>query len=117
MENTIWTFDTARFTVVVGYEYEQDPDLSWDDTGETAAKIDSGEWGNFCFHAKVYLGAEEIASTSLGNSIHANPSDFRDHVGIKQTDPRCGSYFSDMVREVLHDARIVLAERRALNGG
>jgi hypothetical protein len=45
-----------------------------------------------------------VASEYLGNSVYANPADFRDHVGIKATHPGCGSYFADMVREVIQHA-------------
>lgn len=110
---TIWTFETARFRVVVDCDWETDPDLSWDETGETREKIESGEWGNYCFRAVVYCDGRELAADYLGNSIYADPAEFRDHVGLAQkgrADGRnYGSYFVDMVRNVINEAREALA--------
>jgi hypothetical protein len=95
---TIWRFRTENFTAIVDCDYERDPDLSWDETGEVADKIERGEWGNYCFRARI-LGprGEELAADYLGNSIHARPADFRH-----------GGYFADMIREVVAEARHAL---------
>jgi hypothetical protein len=77
-----------------------------------AAKIDSGEWGNFIFRAAVYCDGRCITEDFLGNSVYADPMEFRDHVGLaaKSRADGCtyGSYFKDMVRTVVSDARDVL---------
>lgn len=107
MQESIWTFKTKRFSVVVGWDWESDPDLSWDDTGEVTAKLNSGEYGNYCFCAKIYCDGREVSETYLGNSIYADPSEFRDHVGAQG---KYGSYFKDMIGEVIADARKALCD-------
>lgn len=113
MPDTIWTFRTKRFAVILDWDYETDPDLSWDDTGEVAAKINSGEWVNACFRVRVMFDGHEVAADYLGNSIHADPADFRDHIGLaakSRADGRnYGSYFTDMVRTAIAEARQCLA--------
>jgi hypothetical protein len=114
MQDIIWQFRTARFRIVVGWEWENDPDLSWDETGETREKLASGEWGNYCFAVKLYCDGIEIAADYLGNSIYADPAEFRDHVGlaIKSRADGCtyGSYFTDMVRNVIAESRKLLSD-------
>jgi hypothetical protein len=102
---------------------EDCPDLSWADE-ETLAKLDSGEWQNLTFKVAVYdrnTGAE-LAADYLGNSIYADPADFLDHrEAAKQTrelrasgSPAVvGSYFSDMVRTAIAEARKVYNAPRA----
>ena len=100
--DTLWTFNTKRFSVVLECELEQDADISWDDTGEVAEKLESGEWTNFCFRVRVLFDGNDIACNYLGNSIYADPADFRDHIGSKG---KWGSYFSDMVHQSIDEAR------------
>jgi hypothetical protein len=113
MRDHLWTFKTARFTVLLDCEYEQDPDLSWDDTGEVREKLDSGEWGNFCFIVRVLFDGREIAADYLGNSIYEDPADFaREHYGIapmgRAAGVLMGAYFPGMVREAVAEARKTL---------
>lgn len=109
---TIWTFETAHFKVVVDCDWESDPDLSWDETGEVREKINSGEWGNYCFRARLIWNGNEIATDYLGNSIHADPAEFRDHVGLaiksRADNANYGSYFKDMVGTVISEGRKAL---------
>ena len=108
----IWKFKTRNFLVTLSAEYEEYPDLSWDDTGEVAEKLESGEWGNYCFAVKVYgPHGEEIAADYLCNSIHADPADFRDHIGSQG---KWGSYFTDMVHNAIAQARKSIADMRAI---
>lgn len=111
----IWQFKTRNFRVVLSAETEQDPDLSWDETGEVSAKLESGEWGNYCFAVRVYgPHGEELAADYLGNSIYADPAEFRDHIGLAakaRADGRnYGSYFLDMVRTTIEEAREAMAD-------
>jgi hypothetical protein len=107
---TIWQFKTRRFRVVLAWEWEDYPDISWDDTGEVRAKLESGEWGNYAFSVKVYCDGREIAADYLGNSIYADPKEFRDHFGRKKNGvSQYGSYFSDMVFEAISEARKALS--------
>jgi hypothetical protein len=114
MQEKIWEFETARFRVVVGWDWEDSPDLSWDETGETREKLESGEWGNYCFVAKVYCDGRELAADYLGNSIYAEPGEFRDHIGLaaKSRADGCnyGSYFKDMVDNVITEARKAICD-------
>lgn len=106
---TLWQFRTARFCVTWDISPSSYPDLSWDDTGEVREKLTSGEWVAFDSQMTVTFDGVEIGTDYLGESIYANPADFRDHFGIrvKSREHGCtyGSYFSDMVREAIREAR------------
>ena len=109
MSNVIWKFKTANLTVLVTAETEYDPDVSFDETGETADKIASGEWEIFCAKATVLFQGNEIGTDYLGNCIYADIKEFRDHIGlvIKSRDDgrNYGSYFPDMVKTAISEAR------------
>jgi hypothetical protein len=100
----IWERKTRNFRVTLSWEYESDPDLSWDETGETQAKINSGEWACYVFKVAVYDAQGEVACDYLGGSIYADPADF-----AKER----GGYFSDMVAEAIAEARKVYHQPRA----
>ncbi len=113
LEN-IYTFNTRNFTIRVDAMEEIDPDFSFDDTEETQEMIERGDWLCFAVRASVsfrnngsmYANADvEIAEDYLGNCIHENIRDFRDNIGVVR-----GSYFSDMVRNVIREARKTLSE-------
>lgn len=103
----MWKFETKRFSVEWHIEPECDPDFSFDETGETAEKIASGEWQCFTSKVAVYVDGVEIAADYLGNSIYADPKDFRDHIGARGA---YGSYFRDMVREAIATARLFASD-------
>lgn len=102
----IWQFKTKHFIVRMSCDYDQDTvDLSWDDTGEVCEKLKSGEWAVYVFHAEVIeraTGNTIDVETRLAGSIYADPEDFRDHVGSQG---KHGSYFTDMIREAIREAR------------
>lgn len=100
--NTIWIFHTRRFTISLAWDYENDPDLSWDEDGEVTAKIESGEYVNATFRLLVEFDGHEAGVDYLGNSIYADPAEFRDHIGSQG---KYGSYFTDMVHEACREAR------------
>jgi hypothetical protein len=104
---TIWSFRTARFAVHFAAAPDDDLDLSFDDTGEVRQKLQDGFYCAFVARVTVELDGNEIATDYLGGCIYENPSDFIDHRGIKRQ-PNCGSYFSDMVRSAIADARKAL---------
>lgn len=119
MSGTIWKFETENFTVRMDWEYDEDTvDLSWDETGETAEKLEDGEWAVYTFIARVIENAtgNEIGVDYLGASIHADPEDFRDHVGLaikSRADGRnYGSYFMDMIGRAIEEARETYAKPR-----
>jgi hypothetical protein len=109
---TIWSFKTPNFHVIVDCDYDQDAEApTWDETGETQAKLDSGEWAQYVMRARVLdrsTGAE-IGVDYLGDSIYADPKDFRDHIGAQG---KHGSYFTDMVHTVVREAREAYAKPR-----
>jgi hypothetical protein len=102
----MWRFETKRFAVVWSVMPDYDVDLSWDDTGEVREKLASGVWLAFESRMAVLLDGIEISADYLGGSIYENPSEFRDHIGMNARGH--GSYFSDMVRNAIADARKVL---------
>lgn len=114
----IWSFRTANFLVLVTAETEYDVDLSWDDTGGVCQKLDSGDLEVFCAKCAVYLNGCEIASDYLGNCIYESAHDFRDHVGINEKSradgANYGSYFSDMVRAAISEAREHMKKNQAV---
>jgi hypothetical protein len=105
MFTTLWTFRTKNLKVIWSIAPSEQIDLSWDDTGEVREKLDSGEYEAFDSKMSVVsrITGEEIAADYLGESIYANPKDFRDHIGMNAKGH--GSYFSDMVREACREAR------------
>lgn len=121
---TMWQFRSGRFTIRAEIEPDSVLDLSWDESGETAEKLASGEWEAFCTKVSVSLNGAEIAADYLGGSIYADPREFfADH---RDADPmnrncsimraangeRCaiGHYFPDMVRQAISEARAWLAD-------
>ena len=114
----MWSFETARFRIAWDIAPDEDCDTSFDETGETAEKVNSGEWSCFVSRMVVELDGREIACDYLGGSIYANPAEFRDHIGIKAKGRadghNYGSYFSDMVRTAIGDARKALGDMQAV---
>lgn len=110
----IYRFKTRNFLLVVDAVEETDPDLSWDETGETREKLERGDYLMFAARVRVIernTGAE-LAADYLGNCIYETPAAFMDHRGIKEKarkDGRnYGSYFTDMVRQACKEARTQL---------
>jgi hypothetical protein len=113
--HTLREWNTARFRVTLDWTWEDFPDLSWDETGETTEKVQSGEWGVYTFRARVTLDGREIACDYLGNSIYADPAEFiagHREVGKarRETGQNYGCYFSDMIRTVASEARDALKD-------
>lgn len=108
LEN-IYTFHTRNFTVTVDAMEEEYPDFSFDETGETQKMIESGDWLCFTVKATLSFRGMEIAEDYLGRCIHENIRDFRDHFGIRKH-KNVGSYFSDMVRNVIKEGRKTLSK-------
>ncbi len=119
----LWSFKTARFSIVCTAEEEWDVDLSWDETGEVAEKLISGEFVVFCIKVAVYLDGREVATDYLGQCIYADAAEFV--TGHRDTDPmsrNCsimraahggnvciGHYFPDMVATAISEARQALS--------
>ena len=118
---TIREFKTRNFKVVVDALEEYDLDLSWDEDGETARKLASGEYVAFVARVRVFLKGSEIGTDYLGGCIYESLGDFQDHRACGRQNAeyaargeagRCGSYFHDMIRTAIADARATLAEQR-----
>lgn len=121
----IRTFNTPNFIVRVDAEEEIDLDLSFDETGEVATKLEHGEYVAFCAHATVTHRATGgvLGEAYLGNCIYNSYAEFADHVacGIQNrayeaagTTGRCGSYFAQMIEEAIEDARGALRALQAV---
>jgi hypothetical protein len=111
---TIRRFKTRNFVVIVDAIEEDQLDLSFDDTGEVRAGLESGKFIAFCARARVYLNGAELASDYLGGCIYESLDAFMDHkdcgrqnreYASKGERGRCGSYFHDMIRTVCKEAR------------
>lgn len=107
--DTIREFKTRNFTVRVTAEEDYDMDLSFDETGEVRAKLEGGEYIGFCAAVRVYCHGAEVGTDYLGGCIYESPRAFMDHFGIRQQ-KGCGSYFSDMVRSAIAEARKFMAD-------
>lgn len=107
MSKVMWTFKTKNFKV----EWIIDPDeldtrhFDSDLAKACKQKVRSGEWK--CFMSEIRVSTRykniHLASEYLGQSIYAKPEEFRDHFGMNIKGH--GSYFSQMVRDAIHNAR------------
>jgi hypothetical protein len=103
----MWEFKTKNF--VVTWHIEKEPvDTNYMEPSlahECETKVRSGEWK--CFTSRIQVvhrvTGEVLGEDWLGNSIYASPAEFRDHIGMNGGG--YGSYFSQMVREALQQAR------------
>lgn len=104
----IWLFRTEHFTITVDAYVEPDLDINFGDEEmeyETYQKLNSGFLVAFCVGAKIYANGVKIGEDYLGNCIYQNYKSFRDHIGRNMNGHQYGSYFSDMVRECISQAR------------
>lgn len=114
-ETEMFRFETANFIVRATIQPDSDLDLSWDETGETRANLESGLWDAFGTVVTVSTrDGIELGESSLWGSIYEKPADFfREHIGLaaKSRADGCnyGSYFPGMVREAIGEARKALA--------
>ena len=120
---TIREFNTARFRVIVDAIEDDDLDLSWDDDGSTRAGLESGKYIAFCARARCLLDGLEVASEYLGGCIYERIEAFEDHRECgaatrrlrEQGNPAVvGSYFADMVSEVIYHARAEVARLQSV---
>jgi hypothetical protein len=132
---TVWTFKTARFTVILhieeDYSYQYDGD---DPDGETQAALDAGDCIAFDSIVRVFMntkrGPVELGADSLGGSVydagkaaefwtaHRDPNPMGRNCSIMRawhkakTDHETSicHYFPEMVRTAIAEARKTLAE-------
>lgn len=100
---TMWKFHTRRFSIAWQIAPDYDLDLSWDEDGSTREALESGKYQAFVSRMVVYLDGNEVGEDYLYGSIYENPAEFRDHIGMNRKGH--GSYFSDMVRSAVAEAR------------
>lgn len=106
----IRTLETAKFRVILDCTPETDPDYSFDETGETAEKCNSGEWENVTFRVRVIHTPTgiELSADYLGNSIYPDVRTFAaEHIGARG---KWGSYYRDMVKTACREARETFAK-------
>ena len=96
--DTVWTFKTANFTIVLEFGPEDDLDLSWDDDGSVADGLARGTLFAFVARVAVKHNGYTIGEDYLGNCIYNSERDFMG-----------GGYFRDMVCCAIADARRNLA--------
>lgn len=107
MAKRMWSFKTKNFTVI--WEIESDVLDTRHMDAELAAEcrrnVRSGKWECFTSTIRVMDNATkvDIGEAYLGGSIYENPAEFRDHFGMNRKGH--GSYFSQMVREAVAQAR------------
>lgn len=109
---TMWTFHTPNFSVSWQIAPEDDLDLSWDNTGEVREKLTSGVYQAFQSRVVVYFNGYEVGCDYLGGSIYEKPAEFRDHIGSRG---KWGSYFTDMVREAIKEARQTIRQFQVIH--
>lgn len=111
---TIRKFTTPQFSVIVDAVEDPDVDLSFDDTGEVMEGLENGSLQAFAVRARVYFNGSEIGADYLGGCIYRDIADFQDHrecgkqnreYAAQGKSWRCGSYFHDMVKTAIAEAR------------
>lgn len=112
MRQEMWRFKTKNFTVVMHAEEDCNLDLSFDDDGSVLKGLETGEFIAFGVVCTVYFRGRKIGEDSIWGCIYRNLEEFRDHFGCRPKG--YGSYFSDMVREAIGEARKTLAQGRTV---
>ena len=117
-------FKTRNFRVIVDAVEDYDVDLSFDDTGEVRAKLESGEYVCFTARARVIHNAlGEVGTDYLGGCIYSSLDEFQDHrecaaqtrkLRESGSNAVCGSYFADMVAESIKGARATIRKSQAI---
>ena len=105
---TLWTFKTRNFQVQWRVSPCYELDLSWDDDGSVREGLESGLLTAFDSEMVVLYRGAEVGADHLGQSIYEDVRDFRDHIGMNVKGH--GSYFSDMVRGAIAEARKTLKD-------
>jgi hypothetical protein len=103
---TVWEFKTARFRIALEIEPEDmDPADSFQFQDDIDA-VRNGEVEWFYARVAVYMDDNRIAWDGLGGCAYKRVSDFYDaHWKYRE-----GTYFTDMVRSAISQARKVLCD-------
>jgi hypothetical protein len=106
----MWEFNTKNFSIRWYISGCTDPDLSWDADNFFTEGLESGDYIAFNSEIAVFHGENKIGADYLCESIYEDPEEFRDHFGMKRKG--YGSYFSDMVRNAIKQARETLSTQQ-----
>lgn len=107
---TMWRFKTANFSVAWQVTECTDLDTSWiEDESDYLEKLRNGFYTAFDSRVVVYCDGEEVGCDYLGQSVYESPKDFRDHIGSQG---KYGSYFTDMVRTAIAEARANVRDKQ-----
>jgi hypothetical protein len=118
---TMREFKTKNFLVRAEALEDNDVDLSWDDDGSVREGIENGTFIVFTAHVEVFYRGQSVGEDYLGSCIYKSFEDFMDHkecgrqnrtYALTGQTGRCGSYFSDMIREAIAAARKTLTADR-----
>ena len=120
---TIREFNTRNFRVLVEAEADFDLDLSFDESGDVARKLDNGDLIAFQVAVRVFCKATgaKVGADYLGGCIYESIEAFADHRACGKQNRkwekqgkagRCGSYFAGMISEAIAEARKNFAVQR-----
>jgi len=116
---TLWSFKTARFEVILDCTVDDDFDRD-DFDAATLAGMEAGRYTAFAFRVRVLRDEQVLAVEHLGGSVYDNPHEFAEHHRdpnpahrntLERRErglPVYGCYFPDMVKTCLDEARMVL---------
>ncbi|MGY2987688.1 hypothetical protein [Bradyrhizobium sp. USDA 4508] len=123
-ETEMFRFETANFVVRATIHPDSDLDLSWDESGETQANLESGLWQAFGTVVTVSTrDGIELGCSSLWGSVYEKPGEFfSDHRSADPMNRNCSimreangqnvsicHYFPGMISEAIADARKAIA--------
>ena len=107
MTKKMWQFKTRNFTVrwLIEPDVLSTQGMEARCAAECKKNVRSRKWK--CFQSEIQVVCNvtgiTLGEAYLGGSIYANPAEFRDHFGM--TKGGYGSYFADMVKEAIAQAR------------
>lgn len=110
----MWSFKTENFEVVWSIEPERFDPYGMEPRFAEEIKKDIASKKMTCFNSEVKVvyrnTGQSLGEAYLGNSVYADPAEFRDHFGM--TAGGYGSYFRQMVEEAIKMARDTFAQMR-----
>jgi hypothetical protein len=111
----MWSFQTSRFLIVAEIAPEDSaPEDSFDDCCQDAIDaIRAGDMAWFMVRVRVLHNGSELGADYLGGCAYNDASEFfNEHIKgaayrreMAAKDIMCGSYFPQMVREAISEAR------------
>lgn len=97
MSMKLYSYTLGNYRIEAFAQHCDDLDLSWDETGEVAAQLDSGEMWAFNVEVRAtHVPSGITGADYLGGNIYHDATDF-----VREF----GGYFSDMRREALRQLR------------